>query len=157
MRNLVTFLAFLAVPFIAYAPLSIAQSTDLQVSDAYIRTMPPGRTTTAGFLAVTNNGGQACEITGFESPLSRRVEMHEHLHADGMMRMRPVIGNLTLPAGETLVFKPSGLHIMLFNIDSKIRVGDLTQLQMNTDQCGSTEFTATIRSLAAKPMAGKHH
>lgn len=157
MRTFVTFLAFLAAPFIAYAPLSIAQSTDLQVSDAYIRTMPPGRTTTAGFLAVTNNGGQACEITGFESPLSRRVEMHEHLHADGVMRMRPVTGTLALPAGETLNFKPGGLHIMLFNIDSTLDVGDVTQLQLNTDQCGSIEFTATIRSLAAKPMAGKHH
>ena len=157
MRTFVTFLAFLAAPFITYALLSVAQSTDLQVSDAYIRTMPPGRTTTAGFLVVTNNGEQTCEITGFESPLSRRVEMHEHLHADGMMRMRPVTGTLALPAGETLIFKPGGLHIMLFNIGSTLSVGDLTQLQVNTDQCGSIEFTATIRSLAAKPMAGKHH
>ena len=157
MRTFVTFLAFLAVPFITYVPLSVAQSTDLQVSDAYIRTMPPGRTTTAGFLAVTNNGEQTCEITGFESPLSRRVEMHEHLHADGMMRMRPVTGTLALTAGETLIFKPGGLHIMLFNIGSTLSVGDVTQLQLNTDQCGSIEFTATIRSLAAKPMAGKHH
>ena len=157
MRNFVTFLAFLAMPFTTYAPLSEAQSTDLNVSDAYVRSMPPGRTTTAGFLTVTNNGEQACEITGFESPLSRRVEMHQHLHADGMMRMRPVTGTLALTAGETLIFKPGGLHIMLFNIGSTLSVGDVTQLQLNTDQCGSIEFTATIRSLAAKPMAGKHH
>ncbi len=42
MRNFVTFLAFLAMPFTTYAPLSEAQSTDLNVSDAYVRSMPPG-------------------------------------------------------------------------------------------------------------------
>ena len=157
MRTFATLLAFLAAPFITYAPMLAAQSSGLQVTDAYIRPMPPGRTTTAGFLTLTNNAEQVCQITGFESSLSRRIEIHEHLHVDGMMRMRPVTRGLALPAGETLKFQPGGLHIMLFNIDSKLDVGGVTQLKMNTDQCGSVEFTASIRSLVAKPMTGKHH
>lgn len=157
MKNFVTFLAILVLPFIAHTPLSVAQASDLVVADAYIRTMPPGRTTTAGFLTVTNKGERICNITGLESPLTRRIEIHEHLHVDGMMRMRPVKGGLAISAGETLIFRPGGLHIMLFNIEDKLNVGESVRLQLSTDQCGSVEFTAAIRSLVAKPIAGKHH
>lgn len=157
MKNFVTFLAILVAPLIVHTPPSVAQAADLLIADAYIRTMPPGRTTTAGFLTVTNSGKQMCHITGLESPLTSRIEIHEHLHVDGMMRMRPVKAGLAISVGETLIFRPGGLHIMLFNIEDKLNAGESVRLQLNTDQCGSVEFTAAIRSLVAKPMAGKHH
>jgi len=74
-----------------------------------------------------------------------------------MMRMRPVSGGLQIAAGETLVFQPGGLHIMLFNIQQPLVAGENTPLQLNTDQCGTLEVDAEIRSLVTKPMGGMHH
>lgn len=149
-------LALLSVtPALAQAA---APTADVQVSDAYIRTMPPGRTTTAGFLAVTNNSGQSCQLLGATSTVSKRLEFHEHQHMQGMIKMRPV-SMVVVPAGETVVFEPGALHIMLFNIDAEIQAGDITQMQLITDQCGSISFDAEVRSLLAKPkkMEGMHH
>ena len=137
--------------------VSRSNSNALHVSGAYIRTMPPGRTTTAGFLSVTNHSAMACQLTGAESSISDRLEFHEHLHSDGMMRMRPVPGGVTVPAGETVIFEPGGLHIMLFNIQQPLISGENTQLQLNTDQCGTIAVSTEIRSLVTKPMGGMHH
>ncbi|MDA7753185.1 copper chaperone PCu(A)C [bacterium] len=142
---------------VGHAHGSAPESGALTVTDAYIRTMPPGRTVTAGFLSITNSGNQACQILSAESPLSDRLEFHEHLHSDGMMRMRPVSGGLLIEAGDTLVFQPGGLHIMLFNIQHPLVTGENTPLLLNTDQCGSLQVNAEIRSLVAKPMGGMHH
>lgn len=134
-----------------------AEHKPLHISNAYIRTMPPGRTTTAAFLTVTNHGDQSCQITSAASDLSDRLEFHQHLHADGMMRMRKVTGGIRLAASETVVFKPGGLHIMLFNIDQPLTAGESTQLTLDTDQCGSVSFSAQIQSLVSAPMKGMHH
>ena len=117
---------------VGHAHGSAPESGALTVTDAYIRTMPPGRTVTAGFLSITNSGNQACQILSAESPLSDRLEFHEHLHSDGMMRM-------------------------LFNIQQPLVTGENTPLLLNTDQCGSLQVNAEIRSLVAKPMGGMHH
>lgn len=136
---------------------SQSHSEALHLSNAYIRTMPPGRTTTAGFLRVTNHSAMACQLTGAESSISDRLEFHEHLHSDGMMRMRPVAGGVTVPPGETVIFEPGGLHIMLFNIQQPLISGENTQLQLSTDQCGTVAVSTEIRSLVTKPMGGMHH
>lgn len=155
MKKIITLLLILVAQASLVAPL--AQSSSLQASDSYIRTMPPGRTTTAGFLSITNSGPTPCLLLSAESQLSDRLEFHEHLHSDGMMRMRPVTGGINVPAGETVVFKPGGLHIMLFNIQQPLIAGEITRLQFNTDQCGILDISAEIRSLIAKPMGGMHH
>jgi copper(I)-binding protein len=163
MKKTIIAALIMAAQFALLAPLGYAQPAShahgsaLKATDAYIRTMPPGRSVTAGFLSITNTGDQACLILSAESPLSDRLEFHEHLHSDGMMRMRPVSGGLKIAAGETLVFQPGGLHIMLFNIQQPLIAGENTPLQLNTDQCGRLEVNAEIRSLVAKPMGGMHH
>ncbi|HAZ94088.1 MAG TPA: copper chaperone PCu(A)C [Porticoccaceae bacterium] len=155
MKKLLILVLLFATPALAQAA---APTADVQVTNAYIRTMPPGRTTTAGFLTIANNSDQSCELTGAMSTLSNRLEFHEHQHTQGMMKMRPV-ATVVVPAGETVVFEPGGLHIMLFNIDTELAAGEVTQMQLITDQCGSISFDAKVRSLLAKPkkMEGMHH
>ncbi len=160
MKKSTSLAVILAAQFLLLEPVLSAQTEvaqNLHVSGAYIRTMPPGRNTTAGFLTITNHGTEDCKVIGASSPLSNRLEFHEHLHQDGMMRMRPVDGGVVLPAGETVTFKPGSLHIMLFNVEQKVVAGEVTQLQFNTDQCGSVEFSADVRSLKAPPMAKHDH
>lgn len=155
MKKLLILVLLFATPVLTQAAASTA---DVHVSNAYIRTMPPGRTTTAGFLVVTNNSDQNCQLIGAKSSLSNRLEFHEHQHMQGMMKMRQV-ATLAVPAGETIVFEPGALHIMMFNIDAELRAGDITQMQLITDQCGSISFDAEVRSLLAKPkkMEAMHH
>ena len=132
------------------------QAVDLSVNSAYIRTMPPGQTMTAGFLSVTNNSLNHCRLLSGTSSISPRVEFHEHQHAQGLMQMRKV-NSVVVAAGQTVTFSPGALHIMLFEIDKTLTVGDTTQMEIATDQCGAISFTVETRSLIQKPITGMHH
>jgi len=131
-------------------------AVDLSVNNAYIRTMPPGQTTTAGFLTVTNNSLKPCQLLSGTSSISPRIEFHQHQHVQGMMQMRKV-DTVLVAAGQTVTFSPGALHIMLFEIATTLTVGEITQMEIASDQCGAISFTAEIRSLIQKPMTGMHH
>lgn len=145
-KRLILALLSVASTLAPAAILAAEPSTILQVTNAYIRAMPPGQTKTAGFLAVTNNGAKSCQLVSAKSSISNRLEFHEHQHSQGMMRMRPV-ADVVVPPGETVVFAPGGLHIMLFDIDSSPQADASTQMQLVTDQCGVVSFDAEVRSL----------
>jgi|TARA_B110000046_G_scaffold186044_1_gene231787 hypothetical protein len=144
--------------FAVAAISAVENATNLSVTNAHIRAMPPGQSKTAGFLAVTNNGTKICQLTSAKSTFSDRLEFHEHQHDQGMMKMRPV-ARVVVPPGETVVFAPGGLHLMLFNLTEAPQAGDITQIQLFTDQCGSVSFDAKVRSLVKKSMSmdGMHH
>ena len=145
-----------AILILLMSATATVHADDLSVNDAYVRTMPPGQTRTAGFLTVTNNSLKRCQLLSGTSSISPRIEFHEHQHVQGMMQMRQV-DRVVVAAGQTISFSPGAQHIMLFEIDTKLTVGETTQMEIASDQCGAISFTAEIRSLIQKPMTGKHH
>ena len=66
-----------------------ASASGFSVEDAYIRAMPPGRNATAAYLSVTNNHAKACSIIGGSTGIAAKLEVHQQLMSDGMMKMRP--------------------------------------------------------------------
>ena len=122
----------------------------LMLSGGYLRTMPPGQKVTAGFLTVTNGSDVDCQIVSAQSPLTDRIEFHAHLHADGMMQMRPM-KTILVAARKTVRFEPGALHMMFFNITTRLNDGETVPLQLNTDNCGSESLILDIRSVL-RPM-----
>ena len=98
------------------------------LSNAWVRPPIMGRDVAAGYVDIAN-GGKADRLVAVESDVAARVELHTHLDDSGIMKMRRVDG-VDLPSGETVMFKPGGLHLMLFDVD-------LSQ--------GQTDTTLTLR------------
>jgi periplasmic copper chaperone A len=87
----------------------------LTVSDGWVR-MPavkgqPG----AAYFTVTG-GPEADRLVLVTADLAIRSEIHESMKSGGMMQMKPIEGGVAIPAGGSVVFKPGGLHVMLFDI-----------------------------------------
>ena len=123
-----------------------ATADGLFAEDVYIRAAPPGQQTTVGYLSLTNHSDRDCTITGGSSSIASKLEIHEHQHSDGMMKMRPV-RSLTLPAGETQVFRPGGFHLMLFGVDRQLTPGESHSISLTSEDCGSVAMVAEVRSL----------
>lgn len=85
------------------------------VVDGYVRAMPPGVPNTAAFMTLKNTGDTAVTIDGGRSDVAERVEIHSHVHSDGMMRMRQVPA-IVIPAGGEFVLKPGAHHLMLMTL-----------------------------------------
>lgn len=89
----------------------------LAFDNAWVRPPVAGRTVTAAYCEVTNDGDMPVDIVGFTSDHpGLRVEIHETTEHDGMMRMRRLVG-VTIPAKATVSFAPGGKHLMLFGFD----------------------------------------
>ena len=110
-----------------------AESPKIIITEAYLNLPPPSHSTTAAYLQIANLDKSPITITGFDSTKATRVELHEHIHADGMMKMREV-DQITLAGMQTEVFKPMGYHLMVFGLTDDVVAGQ------------SIDFTATMAS-----------
>lgn len=89
-----------------------ANEAPLVATDVIIKAPPPGVKMLAGYLTLHNNTSDAITITGVSSPQFGSVEMHETITSDGISRM-VALGEVTIPAGESVSFEPGGRHLML--------------------------------------------
>ncbi len=89
---------------------------DIQIHNIVLRLPAPGQSTAAAYFDVINKGG-ADELLSARSAVSPRVELHTHLHEDGVMKMRQV-KTVKIQGLQTTSFKPGGLHVMLFDFST---------------------------------------
>lgn len=108
-------LLFLVVLWCVYSTSAVAQ--DIELSQAKIRMPIPGMTNTAGYLDVANNSKQAITFVKASSPLAKRVEFHNHIMKNGVMKMVK-LDSITLNSKQKLQFVSGGLHLMFLDINS---------------------------------------
>ncbi|GLZ10642.1 hypothetical protein Acsp04_08770 [Actinomadura sp. NBRC 104425] len=100
----------------------------------------------AAFGTLVNTTGAAITVTSAATPASPEVELHEVAGSGGEMKMRPVKGGFTVPAGGRLELKPGGYHIMLMDLAKPIRPGDRVPFTLTLAGGGTVEFTALGKS-----------
>ena len=70
----------------------------------------------AVYMTLTNEGESDDTLLQIETDAAQAAELHEtQIDKQGIMRMKPV-GQLPLPAGESVSLGPGGKHIMLINL-----------------------------------------
>jgi periplasmic copper chaperone A len=124
MRTLIS--ALLLCSFQAMAVPSPA----LSVNNGEIRQPMPGRTVAAGYLTLHNHSEQDALLDQVSSPGFLRVELHQHSHKDGVMRMEQ-LNEITIPAGDNVALAPGGLHLMLFEPTNELKVGQSVELLLH--------------------------
>jgi copper(I)-binding protein len=117
----------------------------LQVSDAWLRAIPEGVTSTAGYLSIENRSRERRELTAVTSPQFARVELHETRIEDGMARMRR-LDALELPPGEGVTLAPGGVHLMLLDPVRTLAPGEHATLRLQLDDGWLVEVEAEVRA-----------
>lgn len=112
---------------------------------ATVGTTRPG----GAYLTITNNGDEADCLTGAESPVAERVELHRSSMEGGMMRMAPVDA-IAVPAGGKVMFAPSGYHLMLLGLKKPLVAGSKVPLTLVFEKAGRV-----VVDLAVEPLGGK--
>jgi periplasmic copper chaperone A len=125
----VSYFGIRAALSLALMVLPVAQASQAQVvlEGAWVRALPPTQTRTAAYLTVRNTGAEVLAITGGTASGAGRVELHETLEVDGMMRMQQQ-SVVEVPAGGSVELAPGGLHLMLLDLQAMPAAGDLVQL-----------------------------
>jgi copper(I)-binding protein len=102
----------------------------LEAKDGWARPTAAGGTA-AVYLQLRNGTAEDLVLIGASSDVARVIEMHHSMAMDEMegmsatepdtdvMTMMPV-AELTLEAGETIVFEPGGYHLMLIDLQQEL-------------------------------------
>jgi periplasmic copper chaperone A len=92
-------------------------------------------------VAITNDGDGDDLLVGADTPAALDVEVHLTEVIDGRATMS-VLEEVALPAGETVRFRPGGLHLMLVVPDETVVVGGTFDLTLRFDRSG--ELTVPV-------------
>jgi copper(I)-binding protein len=148
-------------------PATLAQAHEYEVGQLHVdhpwsREMPPVAPTAAAYFVVHNKGNEADRLLGASTPAAGKAELHEHVHADGVMKMQQV-QDVAIPAGGVVKFEPMGYHVMLFNLKQQARDGERFPLTLTFEKAGSVEVEVAVQreaptghDHAAGHGAGKH-
>ena len=84
-------------------------------------------------------------VTSARTPRAKSVELHQStMTADGVMQMRKVEGAIPIEAGESLVLKPGGTHLMLLGLEDALKAGEQLILTLEFSNAGSVDVLADI-------------
>ncbi len=134
-----------------------ALAETFEVQDAYVRAVPPGQPNSAAFMRITNHGPDHRALLAAESDKAEVVELHSHRMEDGMMQMRQV-EQIDLPAGETAVLEPGGLHVMLIGLTESLAPGDQIELTLGFDDGEKQTLSLPVKRIEPSEMPmHKHH
>ncbi len=95
----------------------------------------PGREFSAAYLTLHNHSREAITIRQVSSPEFAKVEIHESMTVDDVIRMRR-LDSLTLDAGTSMQFVPGGKHLMLIEPLSGLVPGNRVTLRFEYNAGG---------------------
>ncbi|MFT5313023.1 MAG: copper(I)-binding protein [Paraglaciecola sp.] len=130
---------------------SVAHS-ELRITEASVRLLPPSLPNTSAYFKVENTGNQDRILIGASSPIADLAELHNHIMLNDMMRMEKQ-DTITIGAGQTLVFAPGGLHMMIFSLKSPLQNGQNVRLALHTKDGAIHSFSAKV----GEPTQSTHH
>jgi len=129
----------------------------VHVEQGWARFSPiPGRPGAAYFTL--HGAATADRLTAVTTPIAGRAELHQHVMENGVMRMGRVAA-IAVPAGGTVVLKPGGLHVMLFDLKSTPKPGEAFPMTLAFEKSGMQPIMVTAAALTqtTPPAAGGQH
>jgi hypothetical protein len=111
----------------------------LEVSQAKIRGLLPGRNMTAAYFTLKNNKPTAVTLSGANSSSASAVEMHTVEMVAEQMRMRP-LAEIVIEPGQSATFVSGSHHLMLFDV-AKIEASMTITLQFKDGTELPVEFS----------------
>ncbi len=128
-----------------YAPPAVSHETqagDLTIIHAWSRPNLPNRPA-AAYMAIANDGETADKLLSVASPAFETIELHTVIKDGDVMKMQPV-QSIDVPADDTAVLEPGGLHLMLFGAVRAFKDGDSFPATLTFQEAGPVEITVKV-------------
>lgn len=131
-----------------------ARVGDLVIAGAWTRATPPGARVAAGYMTIENTGMTEDVLLAGEVAFADRVEVHEMVVADGMMRMSQIEGGLSIPPGAAVTLQPGGEHVMFVGLDGPLSAGDTVEVTLTFREAGEVTVSLPVAPIGATRFEG---
>jgi copper(I)-binding protein len=145
-----------APPLRAAPPAAVILAADegVTVSAAWARASAGPVTTGAAYVTL-KGGAQADSLVAVSTPIAATAEVHVTTDDNGVSKMRPV-PSVAIAAGQSVVFAPGGLHIMLMGLKQKLTAGQSFPLTLTFAHAAPVTVDVTVRGLGRDAPTGGH-
>ena len=138
---LIKSIAIILLSFVLIACSEQPPKEGIEVSDAWIRKMPPGASNTAAFMTIKNHNQNPVVLTRVSMENAGHVMIHESKVIDGMAKMEHLD---TVVIEQEAVFEPGAKHIMIMGLDMSDKAPSYN-IRLHFDNQPSLDVTAQVR------------
>lgn len=128
-----------------------ARTDAIRIEDPWIRATAPGQSVAGGFMAVVNTTATEDRLLRASSPLAEEVQMHNTTIDGGVIRMRPMVDGVAIPAGGRVEFKPRALHLMLLGLQTPLTAGANVPVTFEFGRAGKVTASFRIEAITTPP------
>ena len=120
------------------------RASGISVTDPWIREAPAVAGVLAAFMTISNNTKHTVQINSASGADFTMIEIHRTMLHEDMAQMIKQ-SSLRIEAGESLVLKPGGYHLMLMKPKRPLRAGDKVNLQLHFASGETIDVIAEVR------------
>ena len=99
------------------------------------------------YLTATDDGAPD-RLTGVNTPVAEKAELHESLSENGVMKMRPV-SSVAISREKPLTLAPGGYHVMLMGLKQPLKEGESFPVTSTFEKAGGVMTTASVGKAGA--------
>ncbi|WP_051285339.1 copper chaperone PCu(A)C [Nisaea denitrificans] len=121
---------------------------DITVEHPWARATPGRAKNGAAFMKLENHGGTDDRLMAASGDVASRVELHTHLHENGVMKMRPS-GPITVPAHGHAMLQPGSFHVMMIGLKAPLVEGEMFPLTLTFEKSGTVTVKVMVQSVGA--------
>ena len=147
-RPVITAVFFAILSTTSFADM--AHDKGLHLDHFTIRATTANAGATAAYGVIHNHSDEADRLIAARADFAAKVEIHEMVLEQDVMRMRALEGGLLIGADEMAELKKGGLHIMLMGLKAPIKMGQNYQIELIFEKAGSVMIDAETISLREK-------
>lgn len=127
----------------------------VMIIDPWSRPAPPVAVNGAAYVSFHNMGPEQDRLISARSNIADRIEIHDHIMENGLVKMRHIEDGISLKSGEKIELKPGGMHLMLLGLQEPLVEGASFQIILQFEQAGEKLIDVPIREKSAG--AGHDH
>ncbi len=117
---------------------------NISISDVWISEAPPTVSVLAAYARIENTSADKQTLISVTSPMFSIIELHLSKIIDGMAHMEKQ-RTLEIPANSFIELSPGSYHLMLFNPESTLKVGDKTNITFTFNDGTSSSVEAKVK------------
>ena len=133
---------------LSIASIAAVFGADVEIDGAYARASIPNVPNSAAFFVIKNNSDKDIAITGANSDIAEKNELHTHIKENQMLKMMK-IEKLVVPAKSSLELKSGGDHVMLMGLKKELKVGDEINLELSFSDGDKKSIKVPVKDLAS--------
>lgn len=140
---------------LSIASIAAVFGADVEIDGAYARASIPNVPNSAAFFVIKNNSDKDIAITGANSDIAEKNELHTHIKENQMLKMMK-IEKLVVPAKSSLELKSGGDHVMLIGLKKELKAGDEISLELSFSDGDKKSIKVPVKDLASTMHKMQH-